>query len=170
MFCCHYVAFCGWLNLFLCFHTHSWRYLLMLTCQCNYFKLQKVAAKQESALAQGNRLNDYSETRGKPVNNDQCIQQFLILCQWCTVFLSELLWLHYMTHKTVLYLTWDWTDILYGFSKQEASIWSLSLQILNYIYWNMTYCALSLYLNCILCCYPFSCLVNTCIDCAFKNK
>lgn len=62
------------------------------------------------------------------------------------------------------------TDILYGFSKQNASIWSLSLQILNYIYWNMTYCALSLYLNCILCCYPFSCLVNTCTDCGFKNK
>lgn len=52
-------------------------------------------------------------------------------------------------------------NILYGFTiKQDSSIWLLSLQILNYIYWNMTYCALSLYLNCILCCFPFSCLVN----------
>lgn len=124
----------------------------------------------ESVLAQGNRLSDNSETIEKPVKNDQCIQQFLILCQWCTVLLSALLWLHHMTHKTVLYLTWDLTDILYGFSRQDASIWSLSLQILNYIYWNMTYCALSLYLNCILCCYPFPCLVNTCIDHGLKNK
>lgn len=52
-------------------------------------------------------------------------------------------------------------NILYGFTmKQDSSIWLLSLQILNYIYWHMTYCALSLYLNCILCCFPFSCLVN----------
>lgn len=35
----------------------------MLTCQYNYLnKLQKVAAKQQSVFAQGNRLNDYSET------------------------------------------------------------------------------------------------------------
>lgn len=66
-----------------------------------------------------------------------------------------------ITWHTKLSSTSREISILYGFTiKQDSSIWSLSLQILNYIYWNMTYCALSLYLNCILCCFPFSCLVN----------
>lgn len=66
-----------------------------------------------------------------------------------------------ITWHTKLSSTSREINILYGFTKKkDSSIWLLSLQILDYIYWNMTYCALSLYLNCILCCFPFSCLVH----------
>lgn len=89
------------------------------------------------------------------------IIQFLTFCQWCTVLWLKLLWLVALHDTQKLSSTSREINILYGFTmKQDSSIWLLSLQILNYIYWNMTYCALSLYLNCILCCFPFSCLVN----------
>lgn len=88
------------------------------------------------------------------------IIQFKILPMMYS-FMGKIAVVGCITWHTKLSSTSREISILYGFTiKQDSSIWSLSLQILNYIYWNMTYCALSLYLNCILCCFPFSCLVN----------
>lgn len=90
-----------------CFHAHSQKALIgvdMPVWLC-WITEGGCKATQRSAGLEA-AAGDYSKPQ-QACEFHRCIQQLVLLCQWCTVLLLALLWLHYMTHKTVLYLTWD---------------------------------------------------------------
>lgn len=87
-----------------CFHAHSPKRLwvdMQVMAALHYRRWLQSAAL---CWAEGSSWRLF-QTTARPW--DPSPHSFVILCQWCTVLMLALLWLHYMTHKTVLYLTWD---------------------------------------------------------------